>query len=115
MSELENLVPDLELCKRIPKGAFADSALIWSRRPVYHAPHEWVIPRNHAAEVRDICPAPTLQEIMRALPESVEYQFFNGKFLPCHPKFDEENFADEKPENAALKLWLGLNNQKGKG
>ena len=27
MSELEKLVPDLELCKRIPVGKFADSAL----------------------------------------------------------------------------------------
>ena len=122
MSKLEDLVPDLELCKQIPVGAFADSALVYS----YSCDKRKTEPFVEERDCIDFCrrdmvnappvyPAPTLKEIMKALPESVEYQFFNGKFLPCHPKFDEENFADEKPENAALKLWLGLNNQKGNG
>ena len=30
MSKLEDIVPPLELCKRIPAGAFEDSALVWT-------------------------------------------------------------------------------------
>lgn len=29
MSKLEDIVPPLELCKRIPAGAFEDSVLVW--------------------------------------------------------------------------------------
>jgi hypothetical protein len=36
MSELKNLVPDLELCKLIPQGEFEDSVLVWiDHRDVY--------------------------------------------------------------------------------
>jgi len=116
MNGIENLVPDLELCKQIPEGAFADSALVWS----YSCDKRKTEPFVEERDCIDFCrmgmvnappvyPAPTLAEIMGALPKNVEYQFFNGKFLPCHPKFDEDDFADEKPEDAALKLWLELN------
>lgn len=29
MSNLESIVPPLELCKKIPAGEFEDSALVW--------------------------------------------------------------------------------------
>ena len=111
---LEKLVPELELCKRIPKGAFAESALVWSRRPVYYKPHVWVIPRNHAAEVRDICPAPTLQEIMDALAKIGEpatmTQWESGNVGVCCfiRKQAEEEYSPNSAE-AALKLWLIAN------
>lgn len=113
---LENLVPPLKLCKRIPEGAFADSALVWSRRASRFAPHEWVIPRGYAAEVSDIAPAPTLAEIM---PECGNpfYMWNDGKgwevFCPANLKV-LRNY-DPNPATAALKLWLeleGVNHDK---
>ena len=107
MNKLEDLVPDLELCKQIPAGFFNDSALVWWKG---YDPETEIWERERVPDDYGIiAPAPTLAEIMWALPKNVEYQFFNGKFLPCHPKFDEDDFADEKPEDAALKLWLELN------
>ena len=105
MSELKDLVPSLELCKQIPSGHFSDSALVWSKRTSRFAPHEWVIPRVDAAEVRDICPAPTLSEIMLALDEA---GYTPGKNRP--DVFDEE--AKKNPSIAALKLWLELEGEK---
>lgn len=107
MSKLEDLVPPLELCKRIPEGAFADSALVHAR---IFTGHIVVVPREAAIE-NDwdiLCSAPTLAEIMEALPKNVEYRWYEGKFCPCHPKHDPVEFADKNPPTAALKLWLEL-------
>ncbi|MBQ6599801.1 MAG: hypothetical protein IJH79_19820 [Lentisphaeria bacterium] len=105
---LEKLVPPLELCQQIDIDCFNKSAMVWWAD--YNGVEIIVIPRTFVSRKEEIvAPAPTLAEIMGALPKNVEYQFFNGKFLPCHPKFDEDDFADEKPEDAALKLWLELN------
>ena len=108
---LEDLVPSLKLCQQIPKGAFEDSALVWWGACVYPRIYPDGVRYGHTWHKRGITPAPTLAEIIGTLPKNVEYQFFNGKFLPCHPKFDEDDFADEKPENAALKLWFELNKE----
>lgn len=116
MMKLEDLVPDLELCKQIPEKNFAYSALVWS----YSCDKRKTEPFVEERDCIDFCrrdmvnappvyPAPTLAEIMGALPENVEYRWFNGSFFPCHPKFDAVDFADEMPEDAALKLWLKLN------
>jgi len=69
MSELKDIVPPIELCRQIPKGAFADSALVWS---------DW---RNGDGGKRGFAvyfredllwpkstPAPTLAEIWNELP-----------------------------------------------
>lgn len=74
MSNLETIVPPLELCKKIPAGEFADSALVW-RVPNCSFPLEDEFYEIHQ---RDKCeswmkdkqiPAPTLQEIMEELTE----------------------------------------------
>jgi len=94
MSEIEKLVPPLEMCKRIPEGEFADSALIWvdrwlieklfidgkevesiceviERQVVFHKNkrdmdfHREIFKLYPATVyVRSVWPAPTLQEIM---------------------------------------------------
>lgn len=91
---LESIVPPLELCKQIPTGAFADSALVWTKPWTYLntvgmqpeiAPRpELYLRRNamlfdeftvkyahdeapHIIPVGELYPAPTLQEILEAL------------------------------------------------
>ena len=82
MSKLEDLVPSLELCKRIPAGAFADSALVWfGHDKVYFPPPVHndmaVVPRHELGVtchvflkkgVRQLYPAPTLEEILKMDP-----------------------------------------------
>ena len=109
MIYLRDLVPSVEFCRLIPKRCFNNSALVWEGEM---GSAVW----ERDSKVYDLqlrCgtlmfPAPTLQEIMARLPKDVEYRFRNGLFFPCHPKFDPKEFADKKPEDAALKLWLKL-------
>ena len=65
--KLENLVPTLDLCKMIPKGEFSNSALVWAKRFRYCGRAPELVPRLYVAEVRDIAPAPTLEEILAEL------------------------------------------------
>lgn len=123
---LESLVPPLELCKQIPEGKFADSALVWNR-------HRYVSERE-TVYLRGIhgvaAPAPTLQEIMAELYSEAdgccelvncyidrsgweveaEYEChddsgYGGRISPCSQ--DGNN-----PAAAALKLWLKEQNNK---
>ena len=104
MNKLEDLVPDRKLCEQIPDGCFENTALAWD------CDYErWYVAERETVEPAIAIPAPTLKEIMVALPENVEYRWFNGYFFPCHPKLDASDFAGEIPEDAALKLWLRLN------
>ena len=67
-NRLEELVPSLELCKQIPKGAFEDSVLSYFgckyTDNIIVAPTD--IPRPND-DVFRICPAPTLEEILAVL------------------------------------------------
>ena len=114
---LESLVPDLELCKKIPWGCFENSALAWD------SDYEswYVVPRG-IADPDGSFPAPTLQEIMLAIDvaggycPSCRYQantwqldyeddpISDASLLPV--LVDESD--PDKPANAALKLWLGI-------
>lgn len=108
---LESIVPPLELCKRIPEGAFADSALVWqctkflsSVRP---KPIWEVMPRDRCLSDAPALPAPTLEEIMAALPASVCY-YLGNRWTSCF--VNDTISSGEKGERgvtAALKLWLG--------
>lgn len=55
--KIEDLVPPLEICKQIPEGKFADSALVWLGERVY----------IRSGEDAVTFPAPTLEEILMAL------------------------------------------------
>ena len=87
MSNLKNLVPPLELCKRIPEGEFEDSALVWvyddvvgflCRTSGCEQIHkkEWQLEHNHPRKIairrksgHEIYPAPTLAEILESIGE----------------------------------------------
>lgn len=115
MSELKDLVPPLDLCKQIPAGAFDDSALVWMETRTGSC---GVQARITSEEV----PAPTLQEIMLALPAYNEDEIR----LCCISDFPEDGEkmvlgeawsvgyteagkkTDKNPATAALKLWLDL-------
>ena len=87
MSNLKNIVPQLELCKRIPAGEFEDSALVWvyddvvgflCRTSGCEQIHkkEWQLEHNHPRKIairrkcgQEIYPAPTLAEILESIGE----------------------------------------------
>ena len=87
MSNLESIVPSLELCKNIPAGEFEDSALVWvyddvvgflCRTSGCEQIHkkEWQLEHNHPRKIairrksgHEIYPAPTLAEILESIGE----------------------------------------------
>lgn len=125
MSNLTDLVPPLELCKKIPAGEFEDSAFCWIGKG-----HSAILPTDIAikqkpfVELRrytiqgDEIPAPTLKEIMSELSlcdergdtgwfclvEATDWSIGN-----CECDLYVKNGTENKsPEAAALKLWLKL-------
>ena len=70
MSNLESIVPSLELCREIPVGEFEDSALVW----VYDmAAIGKVMPREMVQfEGTWMIAAPTLEEILEEIGKEVE-------------------------------------------
>ena len=107
--DLRELVPDFELCEKIPPGEFEDSVFGWR----YYSPRiglepDWeVVPR--AGNDVD-CPAPTLQEIMEKIEGSIcvhaKTEWTAYRYITSH-KNDPMN-----PSTAAMKLWLELNPKK---
>lgn len=70
MSNLESIVPPLELCKQIPAGEFEDSALVWEKSEKYFQATE-IIDYEYKVVARDESkggfPAPTLEEVLEAI------------------------------------------------
>ena len=123
MSKLENLVPPLELCKRIPEGSFEDSALVWGNpKGWYPCLFPDVVSRDCCDDPsKVIAPAPTLAEILQALPRrnadllpvcvtpeltTTDPDGFTDAWACGYRKIDP--FVDPRPEVAALRLWLEL-------
>jgi len=122
---LEQLVPPLELCQQIPQGAFADSALVWTRTWCRGEP--CVQPREEANENgwTTYAPAPTLAEILETLPKFNK----NEVCLAVVPDFpdegekrifgeawavgytDKDSVKDTTPATAALRLWMEVNKE----
>ena len=124
MSNLEDIVPPLELCLKIPfpKKNFRDSLFAWV--PRFKGKGEWreivryelyLRPTNNDSQC---IPAPTLQEI---------FAEFDAEGLCCpSARFDSDTWTvywidnpvneiwcahelDKNPVTAALKLWLEVN------
>ena len=105
MSNLENLVPPLELCKKIPAGEFEDSALVWEERTG--------ISRNYLVKLREpedisykveltgvnYFPAPTLEEILDDL-------FFTAVFCKGGIWIIDRFYEYPTESEEALRLWL---------
>lgn len=125
MTKLETLVPPLELCKKIPAGEFEDSFFVWvvngdyePKFKVVDKRHYPFIPENGAS----LYPAPTLQEIMEALPPYGKNEKILACCVPDWADFNARVFGenwrvgytgncsinDKNPATAALKLWLKL-------
>ena len=123
----EDLVPPLELCKKIPQGEFADSIFIW----VNGMDNEPKVICRPWDKKSTAAPAPTSDEILDkckditgVLNPTLEYQA--GEWIAdCAfdrtGKLSEEFFEDDDfknidvieerfdtPATAALKLWLKL-------
>lgn len=109
MNNLEDLVPPLELCRKIPAGKFEESALVW----FYDGISWWVNAREFDATSEEEYPAPTLAEIMETLcdyePVSVTEWRTGQTVITCQVFGDEMEQSDYNPANAALNLWLELN------
>lgn len=121
---LENLVPPLEDCKRIPAGKFTDSLFVWCDDLqgyfVLERPCTWAV---------TVCPAPTLEEILAELPTVIEepdkYVFlamFDTRNKDDMFQFGYTNKAlaknelrerDKTPATAALRLWERVKGVQG--
>lgn len=112
--KLEELVPPLELCKLIPEGEFADSAFYWFADLMQineTPPHEYKCTVQEADYKGynwggfRCCPAPTLQEIMAAMPYCRVYKKTTGFYVAVKEQERKPSFSGA---TAALKLWLKL-------
>ena len=132
MSELKDIVPTLGLCKQIPAGAFEDSVLVWRERignisrddRVKVREPEDISYKVESAEV-NYFPAPTLAEIFKVLPATIDTPTDEFPVLSLMPLTDDDgkdmfwigynntnNKEDDNPATAALRLWLKV---KGNG
>lgn len=139
---LESIVPSLETCRKIPQGAFKDSALVWMAWHTENIEFGKVVPRSmlkefigalsmaHAALLY-VHPAPTLAEILAELPTCVEVESTGRTFYLA--MFDTRNKdgmiqfgytdsyltktklreRDENPATAALRLWFRMKGVQG--
>ena len=122
MRKLEELVPPLELCKKIPDGAFADSVLAWIDQPEWYK-EPGVVLRDYAwaaTSHKGVYPAPTLDEIMNALYEQEDFvvaKIKDGVFqISAWREYDEEAdvmISAKSATHAALSLWLKKHAARG--
>ena len=124
MSNLESIVPPLELCKQIPAGEFEDSALVWKERIglssdslVKIREPEDIGYKVESAEV-NYFPAPTLEEMRWELRNLSVTVYENTIVASC--KIDPETWVsetvnpDEHDADAALRLWFKVKGIKVK-
>lgn len=104
-TDLQDLVPPLELCKKIPKPHFWNSALCWrtfnqGRKDEYTI----VFPNGTLDPHDDDIPAPTLQEIMSAMPWMRATKKKNVFFVEAR---QNKGFAGGyNPAEIALQIYL---------
>ena len=96
---LEILVPPLELCKQIPKGCFADSAMVWANNPKLGFQ---VMPRifntfgDNCEHHYEGIPAPTLAEIIYKLNNNADiWQDADGFWFWSVCRRDIEQFFNQ--------------------
>lgn len=114
----EQLVPPLKLCKQIPRGAFANSALVWWGMCVYPRIHPDGARYGEPYRRSGSFPAPTLAEILEEIDPSfdanitVTYHFGQWKVEHRHYPREGVGSDNDNPATAALKLWLEVNRKE---
>ena len=129
MSNLKNLVPPLELCKRIPVGEFEDAALVWvyddvvgflCRTSGCEQIHkkEWQLEHNHPRKIairrkcgKEIYPAPTLEEIITSLLTrgwlvKIDCRIQLDTLIEFYSEKQNKTEFGNTASEAALRLWL---------
>lgn len=108
-------IPTLDLCKRIPKGKFEDSVLVWRYSPALEGVFDepFVVALRSTSEYRNqlMFPAPILEEILNDLPEGVQVHMKfakNGKRYFQVSHYSDSNWVTN-PSTSALRLWLKSN------
>ena len=112
---LENIVPILADCKKIPQGCFADNALVWMISP-YQSDKLIVIERWRYG-AGEVYPAPTLAEILAELTTvgcvvRVSEVGGNVEYTASLPLSDIEE-TNTNPATAALRLLDRLKGVQG--
>ena len=117
---LTDLVPPLDLCKKIPAGEFGDSALYWGLLDEYL---EDVMPRECGycpsfrcgPKTEIICPAPTLQEILEDFLKNLDSVYVKWSEIAYHGWFvdvcnDRKSWRrdDRNLVVAAMQTWLNM-------
>lgn len=103
--KIEEIVPPVELCKKIPAGEFEDSAFV-------RVGNGSIIALRRSAKVafREetvFYPAPTVAEIMEKLPKCILKHKNNTFFFDC--KFKNGAYSGGYiPAEIALQVWLKL-------
>lgn len=115
MSNLESIVPPVDMCKRIPAGEFEDSALVWETYYSKYSIKPVVIDRKTSEStphefVENVYPAPSLNEIMDMLKDVTERpNIYYGKLTKtwvCDSMEYLEPIRDKNSVSAALRLWF---------
>lgn len=110
---LESLVPPLDLCKQIPQGKFADSALVWR----YDRDIEQYIVCVRCPYSDKQIPAPTLEEIMEAMGNCGDVflrKDGDGWMIMRELPGDgcDSEHAPDHPATAALRLWFDVKGRR---
>ena len=112
-NQLEDIVPPLELCRKIPTGLFQKTALVWASVWVGRTPFVGAREKVEKNEQYIICPAPTLAEIMKEinLCYMLEVRYAYDEEQGGWGEWDDNDRVSmiDNPATAALKLWLELN------
>ena len=109
---LQDLVPPLELCKRIPNGEFTNTALVWldGYSPLTKTKYTGVsaryilTPRYYTAT-----PAPTLQEILEELKT---YKIKKAKNYIIIESQEDDVVSIKPIVDTAMDLWLEIKGVK---
>jgi len=119
MSNLEDLVPPLELCKQIPDGDFEDSALVWEVKDIGETALVMragtLPPHLRFGRFKTfLYPAPTLAELIAVIPCACMDNCLQGKktftITAAYTRngIDYYGATDKNPATAALKLYLAI-------
>lgn len=116
---LENLVPSLETCRKIPQGEFTDSALVWlPSEKIAHVFARDQIAVYSEKTLKMCIPAPTHEKICmdinRITGEKIVTSCFGGFWIvSVRINGDSLVVRAQNPATAALRMWMRLKGVQG--